>query len=341
MLRLRALVTTALALSLSVPAAACSEPASERRPDRAAPAAAGVTLPDAPAVVAISVDGLNVLAIDRLGQEGAPTLHRLFDEGVGTLNARTEFEQTITLPNHTGMVTGRRIKASRGGHGVTWNDDRSGTTVQKAAEHPVASVFSRVHAEGGSTALYTTKVKFGIFERSWPRAVDTFMVRENQRKLVRMARRDLVHGPPAFTFLHVSLPDRFGHEHGGMSDQYLDAVRRTDAQLATVLNGIEDRDVVVILTADHGFATGETEHSATGNVENYRIPFVVWGPGIATGDLYDLNPDFRDPRDRRPSYAPERQPVRNGNVANLALDLLGVDGVPGSQFDPEQRLTVE
>ena len=45
----------------------------------------------------------------RLGAAGAPTFHRLLDEGAGTLNARTEYEQTVTLPNHTGMMTGRRI----------------------------------------------------------------------------------------------------------------------------------------------------------------------------------------------------------------------------------------
>ena len=45
-------------------------------------------------------------------------------EGAFTLDARTEREQTRTLPNHTGMLTGRRIDARRGGHGVTYNPDR-------------------------------------------------------------------------------------------------------------------------------------------------------------------------------------------------------------------------
>ena len=74
--------------------------------------------------------------------------------GASTLNARTEREMTVTLPNHTGMVTGRRIEAATGGHGVTWNDDRlTPNTVQAAAGHDVASVFTAVDAAGGSTAL--------------------------------------------------------------------------------------------------------------------------------------------------------------------------------------------
>ncbi len=72
---------------------------------------------------------------------------------------------------------------------------------------------------------------------------------------------------------------------------------------------------------DHGVATDPA---------NYTVPFVVWGPGIAPADLYDLNPAYRDPGVGRPSYAVKRQPVRNGNLADLATSLLGLDPVPGS-----------
>jgi len=84
---------------------------------RPAPAAAA---PGAPVtrVLAVSIDGLRSSAITQLGRAGTPTLHRLMTQGASTLNARTEREMTVTLPNHTGMVTGRRIAASRGGHGV-------------------------------------------------------------------------------------------------------------------------------------------------------------------------------------------------------------------------------
>ena len=80
--------------------------------------------PSVTTVIAVSIDGLNPAAIRALGTEGTPTLHRLIEGGASTLNARTEREQTDTLPNHTGMVTGRWIAAATGGHGVTWNDDR-------------------------------------------------------------------------------------------------------------------------------------------------------------------------------------------------------------------------
>src|SRR5690242_16264510 len=53
-------------------------------------------------VVAISVDGLNTDALARLGAARTPHLHDLMESGASTLNARTEHELTITLPNHTG-----------------------------------------------------------------------------------------------------------------------------------------------------------------------------------------------------------------------------------------------
>lgn len=339
----RSLASAALAVAVLAPAlAACSDGA-DGPPASASPAAAttrgdATTAPQGH-VLAISVDGLGSAAIDRLGADRAPTLHRLLSEGAGTLNARTEVEQTVTLPNHASMMTGLRISATQGGHGVTWDDDRPGATVQEAAGHGVDSIFTTVHAAGGSTALYTTKAKFGLYERSWPAAVDLFRVRENQRRLTAIARTDLADGAPTFTFLHVSLPDRYGHQYGGLSAEYLAAVERTDAQLASVVRAAKRAGAVVVLTADHGFASGVTDHSGRRNIENYRIPFLVWGAGVDAGDLYAMNPDFADPGASRPSYA-GRQPVRNGDVANLAASLLGLDAVPGSGIDAEQQLVV-
>jgi hypothetical protein len=297
---------------------------------------------DTTRVLAISVDGLNVKALERLGHEGAPNFHRLLEEGASTLNARTEREQTITLPNHTGMLTGRRIAKDLNGHGVTWNTDRPRMTVQKGAGHRVASVFSVVHAAGGSTALFSTKAKFSLFNRSWDTAIDRFRVDERQLALVRSARRDLVEHRRDFTFLHVSLPDQAGHEYGFMSDSYVDAVRRTDVLLGQVLATIESNpalaeDLAVILTADHG---GDgPNHSDARRLANYRVPFLAWGANIPAGDLYALNPDYVNPGDGRPTYDGP-QPVRNADVANLATDLLGLGAVPGSELDAAQDLDV-
>ena len=304
------------------------------------PAATGVTT-----VVAVSVDGLNPAAIRKLGPQGAPTLHRLIEEGASTLNARTEREQTETLPNHTGMLTGRRITAASGGHGVTWNDERlEPRTVQQAVGHPVSSVFSVVDSPARDTALFASKQKFSLFERSWDEAIDRFVIRENNDVLTRKVRRDIADKARSFRFVHYSWPDTEGHEHRFMSRAYLDAVQDVDRWLGRIVAKLEAQDsldgrVTVIVTADHG-GRGPGHIDPT-MLSSYRVPFIVWGAGVEAGaDLYDLNPDYADPGRKRTKYAAAKQPVRNGDVANLVTDLLGLGTVPDSEHNADQDLDV-
>ncbi len=305
-------------------------------------------------VVAISVDGLNPKAIRKLGASGTPNFHRLMKQGASTLNARTAQEQTRTLPNHTGMLTGRRIDARRGGHGVTFNSD-TGTTVHRAAGRYVSSVFDVVHDHGGSTALFTAKEKFALYARTWNtnggadkvgrnngRAkIDRFGVNTNNTQLVAAVTAELKRSPRTFTFVHLSLPDEAGHKSRFMGASYLRAVRQTDQLLGQILAAISSRpalrnQTLVVLTADHG-GDGAT-HSTASKLANYRVPFMVWGPGVAAGrNLYSLNAAFRSPGSARTSYS-GRQPIRNGDLANLVTDVLDLPGVPGAQFNSRRTL---
>ena len=296
-------------------------------------------------VVVISVDGLNPDAITQLGESGAPTFHRIVDEGATTFNARSEVEMTNTLPNHTGMVTSRRIDLATGGHGVTWNDDRLvPRTVQLAAGQQVGSVFSSLDAVGLSSSLFAAKGKFDLFNRSWPNGVDHTLIRGNNTKLVKAARRDLRTQWRALTFLHISLPDVAGHHYGWFSPEYMDAVRESDYLIGQVLTTIgrttESLDhTMVVVTADHGgLGPG---HLDPRRFANFRVPFLVWGAGVAAGaDLYAINPTYADPGKARVGYDAALQPVRNGDVGNLVLDVLGLPPIPHSEHDYAQDLEV-
>lgn len=297
-------------------------------------------------VLAISIDGLNPEALRILGPEGTPHLHAFMASGASTLNARTEHELTITLPNHTGMVTGRRVEADAGGHGVTWNDDRRRpATVQAAAGQRVESVFTSISAAGGSTALFASKTKFSLWKRSWPLAIDKTRIQLDNRLLARAVRRDLRDHERTFRFVHFSLPDNVGHDRGFMSKPYLRSVKQVDALLGGIVATVEsdprlDAGTATIVTSDHG-GLGDS-HSDARRFANYRIAFMVAGPGVAVGaDLYDLNPDDRrDPGTRRTTYGQSVQPVRNGDLANLTLDLLDLAPVPGSEHNSALGLDV-
>ncbi|MFZ2502903.1 MAG: alkaline phosphatase family protein [Nocardioides sp.] len=292
------------------------------------------------AVLTISVDGFNPKAIKALGEARTPTIHRLMAEGAFTLKARTEYESTSTLPNHTGMLTGLPVSGSNGHH-VDFNED-NGSTVQAEAGRSVGSVLNRVHTQIGSTAMFVGKSKFDLLQRSFGPAIDQYTRLGDNDKLTDAVIADLQANRRAFTFVHLSAPDGAGHEFGYMSQPYLDAIAATDARIGRILAAVTAdawmrKHLVVIVTSDHG-GLGTSHADETLRV-NYRIPFIVWGARVERARLYRINPHLANPGKSRPGYS-GAQPVRNGMVANLVTDLLDASRVKGSFFNRKRKLTV-
>ncbi len=298
---------------------------------RAALAAKRATGP----VIAISVDGLNPAALTQLGPSRLPEFHALIRDGASTLNARTELESTETLPNHTGMLTGRPVDGPSG-HGVAFNKDPGKITVSSNAGHAVGSVFDAVHRAGRTTAMYASKTKFALYQRSWAGSLDRTVIDEDNDQLVSRLVADLASDPSDFTFVHLSAPDVAGHASGFMGSAYLRAVELVDRLLGRIRDAVAASPELrtrayLILTADHG-GRGAHGHSAAAKPDDYSVPFVVDGPTASAGsNLYALNPDYRDPGTGRPSYD-GRQPVRNGEPGRPG------DAVARSPTGARQRL---
>jgi predicted AlkP superfamily pyrophosphatase or phosphodiesterase len=295
-------------------------------------------------VLAISLDGFNVNVLRKIGRAGAPNLFRLFRTGASTKNARAQIEMTVTLPNHTSQVTGRPIETRNDGHGVTWNTNLRRRTIQRDGAGNIESIFTRVHDAGRGTALFATERKFSLWRRSWSDSVDrTKIVQDGDHAVTLAARRELVRRNRAFTFLHLGAMDEAGHAHGWMSRPYRRAAKRVDRQLGILLRAIRNhrrlRDLTIVLTADHGGRAGSKTHSDRDDYFNYRIPFVIWGDGVDRGNLYAMNPTYADPGRRRPHSFTGTQPIRNGDLANVAAHLLGLSSVPGSLWGADQSLT--
>jgi len=342
--RLAVLLALFLAVPVGLPAPAPAAP-DPGRPPAAVKTTTTVTKRATTMVVIVTLDSVGARAVRLAGRKQAPTIHRLLRRGAGTLNARTAREESWTLPNHTTIVTGRRVNAKHTGHGVWWNDERTDPkTVQGAAGHAVSSVFRVVASKTRATALFVSKEKLRLFKRSWPRSIDRLVVDEDNQVLTRKARRDLVKKRRELTFLHLSGPDDVGHAEGFLSEAHLAAVREADRLLGTLVNTIAARPrlrkhVTLVVTADHG--GGPEGHGDPTKPVTFRIPFLVWGAGVESGaDLYKLNHDYRNPGKRRTRYGSKRPPIHNGDAANLATDLLGLPALRGSEFNADQSLDV-
>ncbi|MCH2115724.1 MAG: alkaline phosphatase [Pirellulales bacterium] len=323
-------------------------------------------------VIHISVDGLNSNLL-KSQIDAFPLLYsnfvRFVDEGATTFNARTDFTHTNTIPNHTSMQTGRPVSQPSGApnttyHGYTNNGHPGLTATLHNDGNPnlsyVSSVFDVAHDNGLSTALYASKEKFVIYDQSYNAStgaldatgpdngrdkIDAYVQNSIGSTLNTNYLSDMAASEYNYTFLHYRDPDTTGHTRRWGSTAWYMSVQDVDSYLGDILNLVESDaglidETIIIVTTDHGGS--EYGHSAPSLEAHYTIPLFVWGPGIAAGaDLYELNSTSRlDPGSGRPDYNAVVQPIRSGDTGNLALNLLGLEAVPGSLINSSQDLLV-
>jgi hypothetical protein len=315
-------------------------------------------------VIQISVDGLRPDYLQSVINAGnAPNFKRFQEEGVWTNNARTDYTHTITLPNHTSMITGRPVSQPAGmpaqtQHGYTNNGDPLPTTTLHNFTTPdwyKASTFDVVHDAGYSTAMYASKSKFILFDQSYNAAngaphangsdkIDTFANPENSAVMQSQLLTDIPANHFKYTFVHYADTDDAGHAYGWGSATYNAAITKIDGFLGQIFNLVQTDPqlagrTAIVLSADHG-GTGLGHSDATLAVD-YTIPFYAWGAGVGRGDLYLINTNSRtNPGTSRPTYTSAGQPIRNGDGGNLSLDLLGLGPIPGSLINAAQDLRV-
>jgi hypothetical protein len=319
-------------------------------------------------VIQISVDGLGSTYLQAMIDEGQlPNFKRLRDEGAWTHNARTDFDYTITLPNHTSMVTGRPVmdkaalpSAITGHHWIV-NTDPGDKTLHGNSHDYVPSAFDVAHDNGLRTCMFASKSKFVLYDQSYDGRngapdttgpdngrdkIDLYVKDGNSAAMTDRFIAEMMSKPFEYSFLHFHDADTAGHAKTWGSPEYKDALRAVDAYLGKILELVTTDarfkdQTAIIISADHG-GTG-LNHGVNVNPLNFTIPFYVWGAGVARGkDLYALNESTRlDPGMHRPDYTDKGlQPIRNGDGGNLALSLLGLGPIPGSTINAAQNLQV-
>jgi len=320
-------------------------------------------------VIQISVDGGGSSYVQRLIDDGAlPHFKRLQTEGAGTNNARTDYDFTITLPNHTCMLTGRPVydkpgdKGPNPGHLWTSNGEPGDATLHSNAHTYVKTTFDVAHDNGLATGLFASKTKFVLYCQSYDAAhgapdvlgkdngrakIDQCTIDPNSAEMTRKLVQLLREKPANYSFVHFAAADVAGHAKGWGSSEYDAALKEVDADLGAIFEAIAANPklaghTAIILTADHG-GFGYN-HSDKADPRDFTIPFYVWGAGAARGaDLYQLNRlTRRDPGARQIDYTADGlQPIRNGDAGNLALRLLGLTPIPDSSINVKQDLATD
>ncbi len=308
----------------------------------------------------VSVDGLAERFIQPMIDEGRlPAFAKLQKDGAWTHDARSDYFNTTTIPNHTSMITGLPVEHTPGfpedaHHGYTLNVLPPATATLHNLGNPeidyIPSVFDVAHDFGLRTCFFASKTKFVIYTRSYNAVygrrdtigkdngkakIDVVNVEKETDKLVEAFERTQRADPCNLAFVHLLDTDLVGHMNGWGSPAWKRTLEQMDRAIGRIASLIETHPrmagkTALLVTADHGgMGTG---HGDATRKENFAVPFYVLGPNIPRGrDLYALVSKTRfPPGDRNPSYASPRQPIRNGDISNLALGLLGLPAIPGS-----------
>lgn len=248
-------------------------------------------------VVLVSIDGLRPDAIRAFS---APTLQRLIDEGSHTL-AATTILPSKTLPSHTSMLTGQPPEK----HHVLWNTPL--TADKRLIEMP--TVFGLARASGYRTAAFFSKAKFQPLQQpgslDYSQAPGGWAGRWSGARTMTDVERHLATSRPNLLFVHLSDPDRAGHDHGWMSAAYGRAVLAADTAVARLLAAADQAfgssNYTMIVTADHG---GHNRDHGSSDPRDVTIPWIAWGRGVQSGRI--------------------DAPVRTMDTAATVLWLLGV-----------------
>ena len=309
-------------------------------------------------VITVSIDGMGSSYMQTLIDQGKlPHLKQLTEQGAGTTNARADYDITVTLPNHTSMVTSRPILGEAGHNWTSNTDPAKGVTLHSHKGAYVASAFDVAHDNGLRTGMWATKTKFKLFSISYDaehgapdttgpdngrNKMDLFLYTNSSPILTEQFVGSMSSNPCQYAFVHFGEADAAGHTHGWGSEPYLAALEKLDPCVGQIMKMMINSPVfksraTLIVTADHG-GLNKDHHDATLPLD-YTIPFYIWGAGVTKGELYNMNQGIRaSPENGRPDYSAQPQPIRNGDAGNLALSLLGLGPIPGSSINAKQDL---
>jgi predicted AlkP superfamily pyrophosphatase or phosphodiesterase len=224
-------------------------------------------------VILISIDGMRP---DGFLNCGHPFIHRMMELGAYTLNARTVFP-SVTLPCHMSLF--HSVTPER--HGIT-------TNLYMPMVRPLRGLFEQLSAFRKVSAMYygweplrdvarPESLKFAAY-------LNAYAEDATDASLTDMALERIRKSKPDFVFLYmVETDEKGGHDHGWMSQAYLDCISAAIDNVRRVYEEFGD-EYTIIITADHG---GHDRCHGTAADTDMTIPQFYIGPRFTPGQVLE------------------------------------------------------
>lgn len=259
--------------------------------------------PKRPNVLLVTIDTLRADHVGAYGYAGAstPVLDGLARRGVRFEHAQAAVP--LTGPSHSTILTGLYPPV----HGV-----RDNVIFPLSAAHPnLATLLRRQgYRTGGFVSAYPVAGGFGFsegfdeFSEGFHEAVDPSAGGAerpaNETVDTALAWLGKASDAPFFAWLHLYDPHTPYKPPAPFDETFKDRpydgeIAFTDQQLGRVVEWLKttghDADTVVAVVADHGESLGEHDeatHAILIYEATLRVPFIMAGPGIASGKVVDV-----------------------------------------------------
>ncbi len=226
-------------------------------------------------VILVLVDGMRPDAMMKCGN---PYAEKLVSETSYSLRARA-VDPAVTLPCHMSLFLS--VDAKR--HGIL-------TNTYTPQVRPVEGLVERLDNYGKKCAFFYSweelrdLVRPGHLHTSL--CMNLYKQDDTDVKLTEAAIGYINSEDPDFVFLYLGQTDDVGHNHGWMSDNYMQCVSNALGCIEKLRENISD-EYTVIVTADHG---GHDRGHGADIPEDMLIPVCFWGKRFEKGrELEDVS----------------------------------------------------
>ncbi len=247
--------------------------------------------------ILVSLDGIAARAISTATM---PRLTALARTGAACWSART-VSPSITLPAHTSLLRGVDPSV----HGIFDNtpveaQGNAPSILRVARDHGLRTAalynWRQMHRTLEGSATERSAVDELVFFDSGYDPADDERTTRAALDLIAAQRADLI-------YMYLAAADLAGHDHGWMSEPYLEALAGLDTQVGHIVDAI-DEDRTILITTDHGGLDQDHQQSRPEDMETFlvlRSPGFIAGSLLPETSILDVAPTLAELLDLPPS----------------------------------------